>query len=84
MTEGLRRLVLEFGRDGIQLRALYRTASGAGPSTKARRREVVELATAGLREALAALEGGAERVDVIGASGFDTREDTIATGGRAA
>ncbi len=39
MTEGLRRLVLEFGRDGIQLRALYKTQAGPGPSTKARKRE---------------------------------------------
>jgi hypothetical protein len=83
-VEGLQRLVLTFKPEGVEARALYKTQGGPGPSTKARRREVVELATAGLREALAALEGGAERVDVIGTSGFDTREDTIATGGRAA
>ena len=79
----LQRLVIGFERDGIQVRALYRTSSGAGPSTKARRREVTTLVRTGLERALEALEG---RVDVVGTSGYEVREDTIIAGeaGRAA
>jgi hypothetical protein len=53
---------------------LYRTEGEAGPNTKARRREVTELAREGLSAALEALEG---RVDVVGASGFTQREDVL-------
>jgi hypothetical protein len=53
----LQRLVIGFERDGVQFRALYRTTSGAGPSTKARRREVADLTRAGLERALETLEG---------------------------
>jgi hypothetical protein len=56
--------------------SLRRNRSSRGSSTKARRREITELATSGLREALAALEG---RVDELGTSGFETREDSIIT-----
>ncbi len=70
----LRRLVLTFERDATTIRALYCTKTGPNPGTKARAREVTELATSGLREALAALEG---RVDVVGESGFETREDVV-------
>ncbi len=79
----LERLVLTFTADGIQVRTLYRTKAGPGPGTQARAREVRELTRAGLTAALEALEG---RVDVIGTSGFETREDTISAGeaGRAA
>ncbi len=83
MTEGLQRLVIGFGDDGIQVRTLYRSKAGPNPGTAARRREVTELTRTGLERALEALEG---RVDVIGTSGFETREDTISAGeaGRAA
>ncbi len=84
MTAQLQRLVLEFRPDGIRVRTLYRSSSGSGPSTKARRREVTELARAGLREALEALDAG--DVQDLGTSGYEVREDTIgvAKPGRAA
>jgi hypothetical protein len=74
----LKRPVLEFGRDGIQLRALYRSEAkdGPNPGTKARRREVRALSVEGLTRALPALED-------LGTSGFTTREDTfLCTTGR--
>ncbi|MDP9475106.1 MAG: hypothetical protein M3R38_05345 [Actinomycetota bacterium] len=77
----LERIILTFAHDGIQVRTLYRTKAGSGPGTKARAREVRELTRAGLTAALEALEG---RVDVIGTSGFETREDTLSADGRAA
>ena len=72
----LQRLVLTCKPDGLEIRTLYRSeaTSGAGPSTKARRREVTTLVRTGLQSALAALE---ERVDVVGTSGYEVREDTI-------
>ena len=73
----LQRLVLTFKPEGVEIRALYRTQDGPGPSTKARWREVAMLVRAGLEQALEALEG---RVDVIGTSGFETREDTLSIG----
>jgi len=80
----LQRLVIGFERDGIQVRTLYRSKAGPGPSTKARRREVAQLARAGLREALAALDSSAGGVILVGTSGFETREDTLSVDGRAA
>ncbi len=71
----LRRLILDFTGDGIQLRAAYRTQSRSGPGTKARAREVEDLARGGLRRALEALEG---EVEMVGTAGFETREDTLA------
>ena len=47
---------------------------GPNPGTKARAREVTELAKTGLMQALEALEGGAE---CVGTSGFSTREDVL-------
>jgi hypothetical protein len=35
----LQRLVLDFRTDELVVRCLYRTESGTGPNTKARRRE---------------------------------------------
>jgi hypothetical protein len=70
----LQRLVLTYKGGGIEIRTLYRTKDGPGPNTKARRREVSELAREGLTQALEALEG---RVDVVGESGYDVREDVI-------
>jgi hypothetical protein len=71
MTQ-LQRLVLRSGE--LVVRCLYRTKGSAGPNTKARRREVVELTREGLRQALLSLESGAE---CVGASGFTTREDVL-------
>lgn len=73
----LQRLVLTFTpREGIEIRALYRTKQGSNPGTKARRREVTEIVRDGLTQALEALEG---RVDVVGESGYDVREDVVVT-----
>jgi hypothetical protein len=71
----LRRLILEFKPDGIQLRTLYRSTDGPGPSTKKRRREVEALARDGLTAALEALKEGP--VECIGTAGFETREDSL-------
>lgn len=70
----LQRLVLTFKPDDVEVRVLYRTTSGAGPSTKARAREVTALVRTGLEQVLAALEGP---VESIGTSGFTQREDVI-------
>jgi hypothetical protein len=72
----LQRLVLSFkpGEASVEVRTLYRTQDGPNPGTKARSREVTALAREGLREALETLEG---RVDVVGESGYDVREDVI-------
>ncbi len=72
----LQRLVITFTTEGVEVRALYRTKNGPSPGTKARAREVRELARTGLQQALKALDGSA-RVDVVGTSGFTTREDTF-------
>ncbi len=70
----LQRLVLTFTRGDVEVRTLYRTKSSPGPGTKARTSEVTELARAGLAQALEVL---ADRVEVIGTSGYEIREDTI-------
>jgi hypothetical protein len=71
MTQ-LQRLVLDFRAGELVLRCLYRSEDGPSPGTKARARVVADLARSGLRDALEALEGGAE---CVGTSGFTTRED---------
>ena len=76
MTEGLQRLVIGFSPDGIQVRALYRTHQVHNPGTVARRREVSGLVRTGLEQALEALEASAG-VEVVGTSGFTTREDVL-------
>jgi hypothetical protein len=70
----LQRLVLDFRGGELVLRCLYRSEDGPGPNTKARRREVEELTREGLRQALASLEG---RVDLVGTSGYQVREDIV-------
>jgi hypothetical protein len=70
----LERLVIETKPEELVIRVLYRSKGDSSPSSKARRREVTELTKAGLRDALAALEGDAE---VVGTSGFTTREDLL-------
>ena len=73
MTE-LKRLVLDYRAGELVIRVLYRSQEGPGPGTVRRRREVEDLVRGGLGAALEALEG---RVDVVGRSGYTTREDTI-------
>jgi hypothetical protein len=70
----LQRLVLDFRSEELVVRCLYRTEGEAGPNTKVRRREVTELTLQGLSAGLEALKG---RVDVVGTSGFMTREDIV-------
>ena len=70
----LHRLVLDYRTGELVVCCLYRTEGTAGPNTKARRREVSGLVRTGLEQALEALEG---RVDVVGTSGFTTREDVV-------
>jgi hypothetical protein len=72
----LRRVILTFKPDGIQVRTLYQRQGGPGPSTRARRREVAQLARTGLERALEALAAG--DVVSVGESGFQVREDTLA------
>jgi hypothetical protein len=71
----LRRLILDFKPDGIQVRALYKRQDGPNPGTAARRREVEALARAGLERALEALREGP--VESVGEAGFETREDSL-------
>jgi hypothetical protein len=71
----LRRLIVEFKPDGIQVRTLYRSKAGPHPGTVGRRREVEALARAGLERALEALREGP--VESIGEAGFETREDSL-------
>ena len=70
----LQRLIITFKPDELILHALHRTQDGPNPGTKARRREVTELARTGLEQALEALEGD---VTMCGTSGFTQREDTL-------
>jgi len=70
----LQRIVIDLRAEEMILRVLYRSDGISNPNTKARAREVSELARSGLRDALEALEGGAE---VVGTSGFTTREDVL-------
>jgi hypothetical protein len=75
LSAQLRRLVVEFGQDGVQIRTLYRSPGGPGPSPKARRREVEQLVRAGLERTLEAIKDGP--VEMVGTAGFATREDTL-------
>jgi hypothetical protein len=70
----LQRLVIETKSEELVIRVLYRSKGQPNPATKARTREVTELARSGLQDALEALEGGAE---VVGTSGFTQREDVL-------
>ena len=70
----LQRLVLDYRSGELVIRCLYRSKGDSNPGTKTRRREVSGLVRTGLEQALEALEG---RVDVVGTSGFTTREDVL-------
>jgi hypothetical protein len=74
MSAQLQRLVLTFKPEELVMHTLYRCQDGPNPGTVRRRREVEELVRKGLGAALEALEG---RVDVVGTSGFTTREDVV-------
>jgi hypothetical protein len=74
MTE-LMRLVLDYRTGELVVRCLYSTQDGPNPGTVRRRREVSDLVREGLQDALTALESG--RVDVVGTSGYTTREDVL-------
>jgi hypothetical protein len=72
----LQRLVLDYRSEAGELvvRCLYRSSlDGPNPGTKARTGEVTELARAGLRDALEALEDA----ECVGTSGFTQREDVL-------
>ena len=56
----LQRLVIEMKPGELVIRVLYRSQDGPGPNTKARQREVTELARSGLTQAVEALDGGVE------------------------
>ena len=75
-TRVLQRLVIDYRSGELVVRCLYRSEAKdcPNPGTKARLREVEDLAREGLGAALAALEGD---VDVVGTSGFTTREDVL-------
>jgi len=70
----LQRLVVDYRSGELIMRVLYRSKGDANPGTKARTREVTDLARSGLRDALEALEGVPE---CVGTSGFTTREDVL-------
>ncbi len=74
----LQRLVITFTREGLEIRTLYRRRNqdAPGPNSKARTREVTELARAGLQDALEALDSEAG-VECVGTSGFTQREDLL-------
>src|SRR5215210_7417072 len=77
----LSRLILDYRNGEIIVRCLYRGDGRSNPGTKARQREVTALVRTGLEQALEALEG---RVDVVGVSGFTTREDILSVASSAA
>ena len=68
----LQRLVITFKPNELVVHALYRAQDSTGPNTKARRKEITELARSGLQHALKVLECGAEWVST---SGFTQREN---------
>jgi hypothetical protein len=70
----LQRLVIEPHGKEVVIRALYRSKGDTNPGTKARQREVENLVRGGLQDALRALEGD---VEMVGTSGFTTREDVL-------
>jgi hypothetical protein len=77
MTQLLQRLVVEYRGQEVVARVLYKTDDAArlGPNTKARTREVTDLAKSGLRDALEALGEG--EATMCGSSGFTQREDLL-------
>ena len=74
MTQ-LQRLVVDYRSGELVMRVLYRSEDGPNPGTKARAREVTDLARSGLRDALEALAAG--EATMCGTSGYTTREDVL-------
>jgi len=71
----LQRLIVTFKPEETIIHALYRSSlDGPNPNTKARGKEVSKLIRSGLEDALGALDG---KVDLVGCSGFTTREDVL-------
>ena len=70
----LQRIVIEMKSGELVIRVLYRSKGESNPGTKARTREVTDLARSGLRDALEALGGD---VTMSGTSGFTQRQDTL-------
>jgi hypothetical protein len=71
----LQRLVLDYRSGELVVRCLYRSSLDApNPGTVRRRRQVEDLVREGLRQVLASLEEDAE---LVGTSGFTTREDLL-------
>ena len=68
----LKRLVLDYRSGELVVRVLYRSKGDSNPGTKGRKKEIMNLTRTGLEQALEALE---RRVDVVGTSGFTTREE---------
>lgn len=77
--EALRSLSVTFEGDATTVRVSYTTGVGKAPNpgTKARQRQVQELARRGLAEALEALTSEAGEVAVVGEAGFTHRQDTL-------
>ena len=71
----LQRIVIEMKSGELVLRVLYRSKGESNPGTKARTREVTDLARSGLTRALEALDAG--DVAICGTSGFTQREDLL-------
>jgi hypothetical protein len=61
----LQRLVLEYRAGELVVRVLYCDKEGGNPGTKARRREVEDLAREGLTHALEALEDGSPIIECV-------------------
>jgi hypothetical protein len=72
----LQRIILTFKPGELIVHALYRSQDGPNPGTVRRRREVEDLVRTGLQDALEALRGD---VEMVGTSGFTTREDVLCT-----
>ena len=73
----LQRLVLDFRTGELVVRCLYRSKGGSNPGTKTRTKEISTLAKTGLEQALQALEVSEAGAEVVGTSGFTTREDIL-------
>jgi hypothetical protein len=73
----LKRLVLDYRSGELVVRCLYRCKGDTNPGTVRRRREVSDLVVGGLQDALEALQEG--DVEMVGTSGYTTREDVLCT-----
>ena len=73
----LQRLVLTFKLEELIVHTRYRSKGDANPGIVRRRREVSDIVREGLQDALRALHSG--RVDIVGTSGYTTREDVLCT-----